>query len=475
MGKILSILFVFFALNSFSANVHVRDGGTGDGSAWDNALDDLPANLTRGNTYYLGDGVYADHTFDEPLSGTTLIIIKKAVASDHGTETGWLSTYGDGEAIFEGRCWTFGASGGTYGYITIDGQHGTLRVPGSYGIRIRTTASESRANTTMLFLGGDVTALNNVSILNVEADFNDGEPAIDTNISGYVGFFSPCNNLLFQNNYVHHSTGAGIFVREGANPWNRRNMTNVSLVDVVFENMGGGGGNVPGMEAHWEVTWLTGIVNLDLIRVQLINLFGPVNGQTGGLMIGGNDNVRIVNFKGFNEIGATQDGQGLAVGNDGYIASWNGLPYENTGISIIGSSFIDLPSNARVDFTDSTNFTNQNNLYYTAGFTVSGATVNSHNAFGGGVTAFGTSTQTGLTTAIFNDYANDDFTLASGTTAGVTLASPFDIDGSGETRGVDGVWDRGWDEFNSGGGGTTGSTGATFSSGVSASNGVTVQ
>jgi len=37
------------------ANHYILDGGSGDGSAWDNALDDLPAAFVRGDTYYVGD------------------------------------------------------------------------------------------------------------------------------------------------------------------------------------------------------------------------------------------------------------------------------------------------------------------------------------------------------------------------------------------------------------------------------------
>jgi hypothetical protein len=51
----------------------------------------------------------------------------------------------------------------------------------------------------------------------------------------------------------------------------------------------------------------------------------------------------------------------------------------------------------------------------------------------------------------FVDYTNGNFRLASATTAGTTLASPYNTDMFGNTRGADGTWDRGALEFCSGG------------------------
>lgn len=87
----------------FSASYYIRDGATGTTcSDWANACDSLPATLQRGAIYYIADGTYGNYTFDDPVSGASLITVKKATASDHGTNTGWSSSYGDGQAIFTG-------------------------------------------------------------------------------------------------------------------------------------------------------------------------------------------------------------------------------------------------------------------------------------------------------------------------------------------------------------------------------------
>lgn len=90
MKRLLILSFMFlFTIPCFAANHYILDGGSGDGSAWNNAWDDLPATLTRGDTYYIGDGTYGGYTFNDAVSGTDIIYIKKATAGDHGTETGW--------------------------------------------------------------------------------------------------------------------------------------------------------------------------------------------------------------------------------------------------------------------------------------------------------------------------------------------------------------------------------------------------
>src|SRR5688572_27397587 len=82
------LLFALFIAASTAManaeNVYVRDGASGSGADWSDALDDLPASLTRGKTYYIADGSYAAYLFDDADSGTSLITIKKATGSDHG-------------------------------------------------------------------------------------------------------------------------------------------------------------------------------------------------------------------------------------------------------------------------------------------------------------------------------------------------------------------------------------------------------
>jgi hypothetical protein len=87
-----------------TTDVYALPGGSGrrDGSDWANALSGLPTSLVRDRVYWIGDGSYgtARRTFNTAESGSKGITIRKATAAEHGTETGWSATYGDGQATF---------------------------------------------------------------------------------------------------------------------------------------------------------------------------------------------------------------------------------------------------------------------------------------------------------------------------------------------------------------------------------------
>lgn len=84
---------------------YVRAGatGTGTGDDWTNAYPSVPNTLTRGSVYWIAAGKYGDLKIDDPDSGGATITLKKAIADDHGTDTGWQPSYGDGQAEFIDR------------------------------------------------------------------------------------------------------------------------------------------------------------------------------------------------------------------------------------------------------------------------------------------------------------------------------------------------------------------------------------
>jgi len=135
-----SILAIFLLLGSvcYATDhcVRAHGGNNGDGTTWSAAgapggagcYTELPAALTRGDTYYIADGAdYANYKFDDAVDGTKWIYIKKAIESDHGTDTGWDSSYGDGQAVWiaavsgydDDACWHV-----TTEYYEFDGQVG---------------------------------------------------------------------------------------------------------------------------------------------------------------------------------------------------------------------------------------------------------------------------------------------------------------------------------------------------------------
>ncbi len=142
-----------------AADHYVRQGATGSGagSDWTNAYTILPSTLTRGDTYYLADGSYGSYTFDDPNSGSVGIAIVKATASSHGTNTGWVDSYGDGQATF--THWNVYTDYYTFNGVqrNSDWQLGSvsqygIRVAGASPLRIDNGAGTGGDNLTFLFI-----------------------------------------------------------------------------------------------------------------------------------------------------------------------------------------------------------------------------------------------------------------------------------------------------------------------------------
>lgn len=99
-----AILFYFQTLiaTAIGQTFYVRQSAPGlnDGTDWNNAFTSLPVSLLRGATYLFADGNYGSLRLGTPEAGVTPITLRKATTTDHGTETGWVSSYGDDQAMF---------------------------------------------------------------------------------------------------------------------------------------------------------------------------------------------------------------------------------------------------------------------------------------------------------------------------------------------------------------------------------------
>ena len=120
----------------FSAEHYIRAGastGLNSGASWDNAWTHFAhVTWTRGDTYYLAGGTYAeDVTISVAESGAARVTLKKANAVDNATNPGWSSTYATAQAIIQGNVRIDGS------YITIDGVTGTAR--SGHGMKIYQT------------------------------------------------------------------------------------------------------------------------------------------------------------------------------------------------------------------------------------------------------------------------------------------------------------------------------------------------
>jgi len=426
-------LVAFAPSTSSGANIHyVRDGSSGDGSSWSSAWDSLPSTLQRGHTYYIADGTYTSYKFDDPASGQLWIDIKKATAGDHGTDSEWQDSYGDGEALFtsSGSIWSF-APGSKYYHI--DGQTGEGK--NGYGFRLYSTASRDSSvalvatDTSGKFdLTGDHRY---ITIEHVDFDWDNGEPSGPCNGAVAVAWrpAKPSHDIIFRNNYIHNASGGAMYFQGGSNFVIDNNYV-YQMGDETF------GGTCPGLSSHkhWETFWFTYIDNITFSNNVLENAYP--NGQTGWVMFGDTMDVKVYN----NVFFCSEEGM-CAVGGNGIIASWTANTNHN--IYIYHNTFVDLWDGGHFLFQQGSGFYGRNNLYYNPSFSC-GLADQSHAACGGGQACCGTQQQTGITSTIFAGYALDDFWLSGHTEPGMVLDAPYNIDKNGNER-VN--WDRGAYEY----------------------------
>ncbi len=131
-GVIVTVV-LFMAQLSFAAaaagcdgagNCYIRAGatGTGSGANWTNAYTGFgttagkinPAGMARGVTYWIATGNYGSVTFSTPDSSTSTITIQAPTAANHGPAADWNSAYA-GQALF-------GPSTMSTDYWTFNGQ-----------------------------------------------------------------------------------------------------------------------------------------------------------------------------------------------------------------------------------------------------------------------------------------------------------------------------------------------------------------
>jgi hypothetical protein len=391
---LILIISILFSSHCFAANHYILEGGTGDGSAYNSALDDLPADelLVRGDTYYIGDGTYAGHTFDKAVSGTSVITIKKATIADHGTETGWDNAYGDGQAIING-IYVFSTA-----YYTLDGnstsQYGFVFYPasGTYGViklnshcTVKSVKVDFFGYATTTPRGFYASAMSNILIQHVEVtgSINDGivfSGVTDSTIDG-----------AYLHDYFYQSSphADGIEIQGGSNI----TIKNCTL-DWRNTNYGTSG---------------------DTLQ------FGAVYASYGPIYV--YNNV-------FRYGHPIHDNSG----NSTFTLYFYGNTIINSPVAVL------LYSNCTADI--------QNNIFYnSSNFTWRNAT-HDYNYYSGDSAQSEAHGQYGLTIDKFTSPVTDVYSLISATPAGNSaIGATYNTDINGVTRGADGVWDIGAYEY----------------------------
>ena len=493
-SRVLVILCLLFAINAampgvcFAANHYIRDGASGaaDGSNWIDAWDNLPATFTRGDTYWIADGIYevaSDKRFNTANSGTDTITIKKAVdgAQNGDDDANWVSTWGDGQAVFryttgDGKqLWWIATD-----YWIFDGQVGGgpndwdgSEIP--YGFKLTGPTDQDLSENQELVRLCETNAsavADNIEFRHIEVTMTDYVPAVSDEVlfCGQISNASEnnpgrdgCHNILFDSCYFHDSHNA-MKIEDG---------NGITINKCYFKNIDHD--DVEGAPLQCSVLR---IQNCDNVTVSN-NLFEDAANGSGSLWFVSGDSVGGVNEPNFTNVyvygnvwwNSNEDEYGVNAGVMA-VTGDTGDGDSITNLVIANNSFVNLQaSNGYVGIgvlTDThSGVIIENNIFYNVNntgdnpadffkLTGAGSAIIDNNwyydcTFAGvnqdtWLASQETSAQVG-TTDPFADSANGDFSLTASTNAGINLSWMNDKDMFGNTRGADGILDRGAIEY----------------------------
>lgn len=391
---------------------------TGTGNwATGNACAALPATLVRGATYYVADGAYSGRIFTTAASGTTLITIQKATVGSHGDSTGWSDAFGDGQATFAGqlefdtRYWVFdGKVGG--GPPAAGG--GTTAWKSGHGFKITETAS-----TPVFFVngGGNVT-LSHTELAGAGNNGSGGDRGNDSlQVLGGTGAVDV--------SYVYaHDAGRCQFYHAGG-----------SALTVSYSYFGQYE-STSGEHSEFAILRTTAPF---ILRWSVITH----EEGTGGI-IAGDDGTSTAEIYGNVFYDSGEFGV-WGSGNNGLIGAFT-LASAAINWKVYNNTFVNMPTDLSVfgiaGESPSGNVASNNYFYTSTSHDVITGWTQSFNHFQDSSTATGSNSTTGSGDP-FVAFATYDFGLNSNTTAGTTLAAPYNTDWYGRIRGATGAWTRG--------------------------------
>ena len=439
---LVCLLILAGATSTTAANLFVRQGatGSGNGSDWNNAFPQVPTTLVRGNTYYIADGNYLGLNFDDPVSGSTFIIIKKAIESDHGTDVGWDPSFGDGQAIFSAHLW-FRSS-----FWILDGQVRNNDGRSGHGFKVSNAGGSDPV--AALRIGDFGLAVSDITVQFVEVE---GTSSIDDtfNDAGIRLLGNLTTNILISRCYIH-DVGQDLMLIRGAD--------NVTVEHSIMAY------NDSSPTAHGQGISASENMNNFVVRH---NVFEDIEGTS------------YIATPGVNKTGAGASSNWYIHGNVFWFNCANPRNRGGVGqgpIGVINNMELNgdffIFNNTFINFRDSTcrnggntnpqiavsssiiggDFRVQNNLWYfcDAVSPLGMADTWSHNAYYDTPATNDLDVNKEIRIGVdpFIDWFRADFRLAIGNNAGAPLTTPFDSDRSGAARGVDMVWDRGMFEFD---------------------------
>jgi len=170
-----------------------------DGSSWAKAWTTFGAvTWTRGDTYYVAGGAYAENVnITSPLAGTTRITIKKANAADNSGDAGWNPSFADTQALISGSLSI------ASGYITLDGVTGVLN--SGHGIKVKKSVSTG-GNALTYFGAGQPS----ISVSHLEFEGTGMNDANGWSALKQVNGQTPSKNIYIGYCYLHEFSQNGL-------------------------------------------------------------------------------------------------------------------------------------------------------------------------------------------------------------------------------------------------------------------------
>lgn len=425
MRKLLFILLFILLLPSlFAAEKYYRQGasGSGTGNNWTDAYTSWATAygaVNRGDTLWVADTSTSigSVTLNKAASGSTYLTIRKATAAAHGTETGWNSTYGDGQAVF-------GDVEIITPYHIFDGATRTettrMEAPAGYGFRVIALAADSLS-------GGQNASYSQISYVDAGGTWSESS--------------SPnCSEARFSARFVYNHVG-------------------MTFTRCVFHNSGENDGALVTMHGSADLTFdhcdfymgwgksTIGAPNVGFTRltVKYCRFWNASRLDTCPAAHGPGISCEI----GAYSLPSTPHENHLVYGNVIYgtaaggrnASVWFGEPgYPDApaiGCKVFNNTFVGFPEVSvlgDIYLMGGSGNEARNNLFYNTGDPMK-------------VTANGVSSNYRVASNPFVNYNARDFRLAQAVSGATSLSAPYNTDPDGNTRGSDGTWDVGAYEF----------------------------
>jgi len=414
MKYLFLVLFLFLIHSLLCAeNYYVRSDadGKGNGKDWSNAYLELPKRLKRGNTYYIADGTYNGHVFKDPEKGSTLIIIKKATQSDHGTDIGWKSSYGDGVAHFASRI-RFDSD-----YYVFDGQVGSKTTGHGFKITTYEVSTDSKLC--------HINKANYISVSHVEMEHVGVDTEFRQDCIYVIGNKDEdrSHHISFTHCYVHDVNRThGVFywvtdiIIEHCHFYHRHNESGIHGTSLSFNHCSENANNIIRYNTFWDVRGT--------------NFIGIKDSIQGYFYVYGN-----VFYQSEREY-TTSNG---IVTNTGGDTNHHMFIYNNTIVDCTGYA-------TGISFFNGSKNLVYNNIWYNCENVRFTGVEHDYNAFFNSGNHIEQDKQILLNNP-FVSYENHDYRLILPTFSGYKLESPFNRDMDGIERGNDSNWDRGAFEY----------------------------